>query len=132
METPQIHAAAAAAGIAPEAFDQVTARVQAHFAGRTPTPADLDTFLAGLPTWEKAGIAYAIFAKLHPNTRRDVHRTYNPQPPQPVHSLRPVTRSLTPEELAAHDAQAAREGWSRAEYTEKARALQQTPPSPQA
>ena len=49
-------------------------------------------------------------------------------PPTGAHPRRPVYRSLTPAELAAHDAQAAREGWSRAEYTERARALQQSPP----
>jgi hypothetical protein len=105
MTHEQIHAAATQAGIAPQALAQVVAQTQAHFTGATPRPVDVAQFLASLPVWEKAGIDYAVFEKLHPNTRRDVHRTHNPTPPLPVHSRRPVQDyKPTPEQQTELDA----------------------------
>ena len=126
METHAIHEAALKQGIARQALDHVTAKVQAHFAGATPKPADLAAYLSGLPVWDKAGLDYATFEKLHPHARRQLYETHHPTPPPPVHSRRPVTRSLTPAELAALDA----EGLTGAARTERGRAMQQTPLPP--
>jgi hypothetical protein len=79
---------------------------------------------ATLLVWEKLGLSQEAFEKLPPSTRSALEREHNPQPPE---KRRPVTRDLTAAELATLGEQAAREGWSQAEYTEKARALQQTP-----
>ena len=123
MTPDQIREAAVRQHIAPQALDQVVAKVLAHFAGATPTPADLEAYLGGLPTWDKAGLDYAVFDKLHPNAKRHLYETHHPTPPPAVHARRPVTRSLTTEELAQLQA----EGLTGAAYVEKARQMQQTP-----
>jgi hypothetical protein len=63
----------------------------------------------------------ATFDSMPVTWRRTQGQAY--QPPVPVHSRRPVTWDLTPEELAALQA----EGLDRHTYNTRARAMQQTP-----
>ena len=131
MTPEQIYTVARTQHIAPQALDTIVAQAQAHFTGASPKPADLAAYIGALSTWAKAGIPWEVFEKLPPGTRIALDRTHNPTPPPAVHSRRPVTRPLTPAELAAHNEQAVREGWSQAEYRERARVVQQTPLPPQ-
>jgi hypothetical protein len=118
MDTHQIHAAAGAAGIAPEAFDHVAAKVRAHFAdGTPPKPADLAAFLTALPVWEKLGMDKATFDGM-PMTWRLAQGWAHQAP---TVSRRPETRVLTAEELSSL------KGLAWAEYLTRGRAMQQTP-----
>ena len=119
METQQIHEMALGLHIVPQALGGVTARVQVHFAGSTPTPAAVEQFLTALPVWTKVGMDEATFDRMPATWRMDQARSFAPPPPP----RRPVTRALTTEELAALDA----EHLPWAERTEKARVMQQTP-----
>lgn len=118
MDTQHIHAAATAAGIPPEALDHVAARVLAHFAGASPKPADLTSFIAALPTWDKLGMTQDAFNAM-PATWRLAQGWAHQAPPV---SRRPDTRVLTAEELKTL------EGLSWAEYHTKGRQMQQSPP----
>jgi hypothetical protein len=121
VDTPQIHAAARARGVTEQGLDQVTAKVLARFAGSAPPPAEVEAYIDGLYVWDKLGMDKATFDSMPVTWRRTQGQVY--QPPVPVHSRRPVTRDLTPEELAALQAQ----GLDRYTYITRARALQQTP-----
>ena len=126
MDVRQIQELALQRGVTVRAVDAIVTRVQAHFAGATPSPHEIGQFIEGLFVWDKIGMEQQEFLGKPGTWQMDQARVFEP-PPAGAHPRRPVTRNLTPEELAAHDAQAAREGWSQAEYIEKARALQQTP-----
>jgi hypothetical protein len=117
METPHIHAAARQCGIAMEALDQVTAKVQAHFGDSTPKPADLAAFLTALPVWEKLGMDKATFDGM-PMTWRLAQGWAHQAP---TVSRRPEMRVLTAEELSSL------KGLAWAEYLTRGRAVQQTP-----
>lgn len=124
MQTEQIHAAALAHGVQEQALEQVTVKVQAHFAGRNPPPADVEAYISGLYVWEKLGMDQATFDRMPVTWRKTQGQAFQPQQ---VHSRRPVTRDLTPEELTALDEETAREHLTGPERTERARQMQQTP-----
>ncbi len=126
MQTQQIHEMALALRIVPQALAAVTAKVQAHFEGSAPSPAAVEAYLAALPVWTKIAMEHDAFDAMPATWRLTIGHEYAPPPP-PVHANRPTMRPLTPQELAAHEAQATDEGWTWAEKRERARALQQTP-----
>ena len=131
MEIPYLRTAAVTRGAVPEVLDQLEARAQAHFAGKQVSEQDLDTWLSThVETWELHGMTLTEFMA-YPGEWRGTQGHLHHPPPTGFHTRRPVTRSLTPAELAAHKEQAAQEGWSLAESTEKARVLQQTPAPPE-
>src|SRR4029450_13747538 len=117
MQTEQIHAAAVQCGIAPEAFDLVTTRVQTHFGDSTPKPADLAAYLTGLPVWEKLGMDKATFDGMPMTWHLSQGWAHQAQPV----SRRPETRILTAEELASL------KGLAWAEYLTRGPQMQQTP-----
>jgi hypothetical protein len=96
MDTQQIHAAALAQGVTPQALDAVTAKVQAHFGDGTPRPADLDSFLAGLPVWDKIGMTEEAFMRYPPAWRLAQARNQLP----PVQKQRPQPVTLSSEQAA--------------------------------
>ena len=51
METHAIHESALKLRIVPQALDQVTAKVVAHFGDTQVKPQDLSDYLAALPAW---------------------------------------------------------------------------------
>ena len=127
MDLRQIHAAILARGITVKALDQVVARCQTRFGeSANVTPHDLEQFLDDLSAWDRLGMSRAEFDAQPWSWRMDQGHAQHP-PPTGAHPRRPVYRSLTPAELAALKAQAAQEGWSPADYNERARVLQQTP-----
>ena len=127
MEIPYLRTAAVKRGAVPEVLDQLEARATAYFTGKRVSEPDLDLWLSThVQTWELHNMSYAEFMAF-PGTWRGTQGHLHHPPPTGFHTRRPVTRSLTPEELAAHNEQAAREGWSQAYKNERARALQQTP-----
>ena len=130
MDRQQIHEAALAQHVVPQALDQVVARVQAHFGDAQPSPQALSDYIGGLDVWDKIGMEKQEFLGKPGTWQMDQAHVVAP-PPAGFHSRRPKTRSLTPTELAAHNEQAALEGWSKAYATERARVLQQTPLPPQ-
>jgi hypothetical protein len=117
MDTEQIHAAAQQCGIPSEALDHVTASVLTHFAGTTPKPADLASYIGTLPVWTKIGMTYEAFHAMPP-TWRSAQGWAHQAPPV---SRRPETRVLTAEELASL------KGLAWAEYLTRGREMQQTP-----
>ena len=74
---------------------------------------------AAVPLWERLGLTEQDFLAMPPAWRLDQARRFAPPPVR----RRPVTRALTPAELAALQ----QEGLTGAAYTERARQLQQTP-----
>lgn len=122
MQTEQISAAALARGAHQAAVEDIVARATVYFAGADPSPEALDQFLTTLPVWTLRGIAPEVFAALPPTERMRLEREYRPQPIAPVHTRRPVSRVLTPAELATL------EGLPLAECLTRGRQMQQGPP----
>jgi len=119
MTTQEIHDAALAQGIAPQALAQVTAQVQAYFGDGTPTPAAVAQFLTALPVWDKLGMTQEAFLAMPGTWRMDRGRDFAPPPV----SRRPTMRALTAAELAELE----RTGLTGAARIERARQMQQTP-----
>ena len=121
MDLKSIQTAALERGITVQGLDAVVAKVQARFGDTPPPPQVLGDFLDTLDIWTKLGLGEAQFLSLPAAERMTMARAFVPA--VPVHPRRPVSRSLTTEELAQLDA----EGLPWAERREKARQMQQTP-----
>ena len=93
MDTTRIHEAALKQGIVAQALDTVTETVQAHFAGSTPTPADVDTYLRALPTWDKLGMTREAFDRMPVDWRLTQGRIFQPR----VQRQRPYRPAAPPE-----------------------------------
>jgi hypothetical protein len=122
METKQIREAAVKHGALPQALDEVTRQVLAHFGDGQPRPADVEAFIVALPVWTKVGMEKQEFLDKPHTWRIDQARVFEPAPAG-AHPRRPVTRVLSPAELAGPELA----GLTGAAHTEKARAMQQTP-----
>ena len=125
METRQIHAAATARGVTRQALDAVTFKVQTHFEGRTASPVEVDSFIAGLPPWDKLGMEQATFDSMPVTWRYAQGQAYQ----SPVVKQRPGPVSYAD---AAAFAQMSVEDFNklpsnkRADYARELQAQQQT------
>jgi hypothetical protein len=135
MDHAAIDAVAKQAGVLEEAFPDVRARVQAHFAGQDPSPQAVQQWLTETlksaaphlyrqgpqPVWEALGLSKQAFDQMPPAWRLAQARAQQPLTTTP-HARRPTSRTLTAEELdSIKDLP-----WH--ERHTRGRQLQQTPP----
>jgi hypothetical protein len=101
------------AGCLASATEDVTRRLEAHFAGETPSPEAVQQWLEGtlkpaaahlfpqLPTspWERLGIERIVWESLSPSTKLAMARQL--QPPVPARPNRPQRYTATAEQVAS-------------------------------